>query len=129
MRAQFCQSRGIAGRVGTVLVQPGGDGFEVAGGVLQRGPRGGGQKALRHQAGKLLGGVGRGLGGVLGVLDLAGGGAVLGQHRQRQPGHLVGDQGQAAPAFVDAALEGELVGGQRVEQKGPVQRHVDDLRP
>ena len=95
--------------------------------MLQREPRRVLQEALGHQALQLLRGVLRGLGGVLGVLDLARGARVLGQHDGGQARHLVGDQGQPPAALVDAALEGGLVGGQRLLQEGPVQGDVDHL--
>jgi hypothetical protein len=40
---------------------------------------------------------------------------------------LVGNQGQAAPPFLDPALEVKFVGGQRLQQESAVQRHGHDL--
>jgi hypothetical protein len=66
-------------------------------------------------------------GGVAGVLDLALRRAVFREDDGRQTRHLVGDQRQAAATLVEAALEIGLVGGQRLQQEGALQRHVDDL--
>src|SRR3989344_4618088 len=52
---------------------------------------------------------------------------IKGEDGGGQARHLIGDQREAPPALFNAAFEGNFVGGQRVEQKGPVQRHVDDL--
>ncbi len=52
---------------------------------------------------------------------------VLGQQLPSQARHLLRDQRQAGPPFLDAALEGGLVGGQRLGQEGAVQRQRDDL--
>ncbi|MNV33835.1 hypothetical protein D3C71_1252210 [compost metagenome] len=90
-------------------------------------PRGHGNEVLGHQALQLLQCVRCGFGGVFGVLDLAGGGCVFSEDGGGQARHLIGDQREAPPALFNAAFEGNFVGGQRVEQKGPVQRHVDDL--
>ena len=90
-------------------------------------PRGLGNELLGHQALQLLGHIGRGVRRVLGVLELTDGSRVFDEDGARQPGHLVGNQRQAAPAFFHSAFEGRLVGGQRVEQKSAVQGHVDDL--
>ena len=65
---------------------------------------------------------------VLGVvLDFAHGHCVVGQHRASQTGHLVGNQCQAPAPVFDPALEGLRISGQRIEQKGALQCHVDDL--
>ena len=76
---------------------------------------------------QLLGGVFCGLGRALGVLDLACGGGVFGEDGTGQARDLVGDQGQARPAFVHALLEVGLGCGQRVGEEGAVEGDIDDL--
>ena len=54
LRAQLGQASRVTGRVGAVFVKTQGDGFEVAGQVLQAIPRGGLKKPLGDQAVQLL---------------------------------------------------------------------------
>ena len=127
MRAQLGQAGGVAGGVGAPLVQAQGDGLEVARKVLQLRVRRGGQKAFGHQSCQLLGGVGGCVGGVFAVFDLALGGGKLHQYAAGQARHFAGDQRQAGAAFVHAFFEVGFARGQRLDQKGAVERDFDDL--
>ena len=89
--------------------------------------RRGGQKALGHQPLQLLRGVQRGFSGVFAVLDLSLRHGKLGQNAGCQTRYFAGNQGEAPAPVVNALLEVGFVGRQRLQQKSPVQRHVNDL--
>ena len=95
---------------------------------MQRGPGRCEQEGLAHEALQLLGDVSGHLGAGAAVLELARGGGVFGQDEPGQPRDLVGDQGEPAAPFGQALGEGGLIGRQRLDQKGAVEREVDDLR-
>ena len=85
------------------------------------------QKALGHQPLQLLGDVKRRLCGVFAVLDLALGHGKFEQNYSRKARDFAGNQAQAAAPVIDALFEVSLVGRQRLLQKSPIQRNLDDL--
>ena len=127
-RTQLGQAIGVALRVGTLLVQPRGDGLQVARKVLQLAIGRGLQEALGQQALQLRADVVGHLLGRPGIAQLALGRGVVQQNHAGQPRHILGDQVQAAAAFGDAGVEGRGIAGQRLGQEGTVQRQLDDLR-
>jgi hypothetical protein len=88
--AQLGEFGGITGGVGSVFVEPGGDGFEVAGEVVELGEGCYGDEAFGHQPCQLGGDVRCGLGGIFGVFEFAGGGAVFLQNRGDKSGNFAG---------------------------------------
>ena len=95
--------------------------------MLQAGPGRVGQKPFAHQALQLRGGIGHRLGGVFAVFEFAAGCGVFGQDGGGQAGHLVRDQGQAAPSLLHTPLKLRGVQWQRFSQKGTLQCHGNDL--
>ena len=95
--------------------------------MQQRRPCRGRQKALRHQALKLLRDVVGHLARRPAVLELAQRHGVFGQHRGGRSRHFLSDQVETCAPFFQPAREAAGVSWQRVSQEGPVERHFDDL--
>ncbi len=118
----------IAGRIGAKFIQPPPDGLQIAGKVRDLRRRRFGDETRRQQ-GLQLGtdvGVQRGLVLERGefFLHLR----VFIQNLRRQPRHFGGQQLKTGLALAQALGESGLVGRQRLDEKGPVERRIHDLR-